>query len=89
MKQTERSSKKTSKQTKKEAAVRLSVATASQYEDANGEEQTFWQNIGSAFKTKNGGINVRLNALPVNGQLYINLKPKVRDEDDEDFDFED
>lgn len=39
----------------------------------NGDENKkgFWQRIGVAFENKDGSLNVKLNALPVNGTLHI------------------
>lgn len=31
----------------------------------------FWCRIGVAFRNRDGSINVKLNALPVNGTLHI------------------
>jgi hypothetical protein len=35
------------------------------------DKKDYWQRIGSAFVNKDGSLNVRLNALPVNGSLHI------------------
>ncbi len=43
------------------------------------DKDDFWQRIGSAWKNKDGSLNVRLNALPVNGTLHIRA-PKPKDE---------
>lgn len=40
----------------------------------------YWQPIGRAFQNKDGSINVRLNALPVNGELHIR-EPKDKNEE--------
>ena len=42
----------------------------------NGEKD-YWNKIGNAFLNRDGSLNVRLNALPVNGQLNIR-DPKPR-----------
>jgi len=36
----------------------------------------YWQRIGSAWFNKDQSINVKLNALPVNGELHLR-PPKV------------
>ena len=36
----------------------------------NGEKD-YWNKIGNAFVNRDGSLNVKLNALPVNGQLNI------------------
>jgi hypothetical protein len=44
-------------------------------EDINGDpERTYWQRVGVAFVNRDGSLNVRLNALPVNGTLHIRDK---------------
>ena len=44
-------------------------------------EKTIWNDVGVGFKTKAGnGINIILNALPVNGKLLVRKnepKPKT------------
>jgi chaperone required for assembly of F1-ATPase len=42
-------------------------------------QDDYWQPIGRAFENKDGSLNVRLNALPVNGELHIR-EPKDKDE---------
>ena len=37
-------------------------------------EKPFWVKIGVAFENSDGSLNVRLNALPVNGTLHIRDK---------------
>lgn len=37
--------------------------------ESNGK--TYWNRIGVAFVNKDGSINVKLSALPVNGELQI------------------
>ncbi len=34
-------------------------------------ESKYWTKIGIAFKNDNGSFRVMLDALPVNGQLYL------------------
>ncbi len=36
-----------------------------------GEKTNFWTKIGVAFVNKDGSLNVKLNAIPVDGQLHI------------------
>lgn len=31
----------------------------------------FWVRVGAAFVNRDGSLNVRLDAMPVNGQLHI------------------
>lgn len=34
-------------------------------------DKSYWQRIGVAFTNRDGSINVRLDALPMSGQLHI------------------
>lgn len=34
-------------------------------------EKSFWTKIGAAFDNRDGSISVKLDALPVNGELQI------------------
>jgi hypothetical protein len=42
----------------------------------NGEKD-YWNRIGNAFVNRDGSLTVKLNALPINGQLNIR-DPKPR-----------
>ena len=44
----------------------------------NGEKD-YWNQIGKAFLNRDGSLTVKLNALPVNGQLNIR-DPRPRTE---------
>jgi len=35
------------------------------------DDRTFWVRIGAAFVNRDGSLTVRLDAVPVNGQLHI------------------
>lgn len=35
------------------------------------KKEDYWIRIGVAFENRDGSINVKLNALPVNGTLHI------------------
>lgn len=40
--------------------------------DNNQEDQKdYWLRVGSAWKNDDGSINIKLNALPVNGRLQV------------------
>ena len=50
---------------------KLEVVTPVEYQ-TGGESKTFFQRLGTALPDKSGeGFNVYLNALPVNGKLWI------------------
>ena len=34
-------------------------------------EKTYWNRIGAAWKRDDGGFSLKLNALPLNGELLI------------------
>lgn len=35
------------------------------------ERKSFWLRIGTAWKNRDGSLNIRLNALPLNGALQV------------------
>ena len=37
-------------------------------------EQKYWVNIGAAFPNKDNSINLKLNFLPLNGNMDIQLR---------------
>lgn len=39
--------------------------------EREGLEKNIWIRIGGAWTNRDGSINVRLNALPVNGVLHV------------------
>lgn len=41
--------------------------------DDAGKNKTFWNRVGSAFVNNDGSINVKLNALPVDGEFQLRL----------------
>lgn len=45
----------------------------------DGNSKGYWSRIGVAFQNKSGGWNVKLDALPVNGELVM-MPPKPRDD---------
>ena len=48
------------------------VYTLIERKDADGQPDTFWLNIGSAWPNKDGkGFNLTLQALPLDGKLVI------------------
>lgn len=49
--------------------------------ETEGETKGFWVRVGVAFENKDGSINVRLDALPVNGTLQLR-EYEARDDDD-------
>lgn len=46
--------------------------------------RSFWNRIGVAFVNKDGSLNVKLEALPVSGELHIrDYTPPEHDEGDD------
>jgi hypothetical protein len=39
--------------------------------DQGEGKKAYWQRVGTAFRNKDRSLNIRLNALPVNGTLHI------------------
>lgn len=35
------------------------------------DKKTFWARVGSAFQRDDGGFNIVLNALPINGKISV------------------
>lgn len=46
----------------------------------NGDKKPIWVRVGVAFDNKDGSLNVRLNALPVNGKLHIREKSEKEED---------
>lgn len=48
------------------------VTSPEEYETSNGEVKTFYTDVGSGWKIKNGGISIKLRKnLAVSGELVI------------------
>jgi hypothetical protein len=63
-------------------ALRYQVsAVIGKYEDRDGKEKSRYVNIGSVMDTKNGGLLLKLDAIPLNwdGFAYLN-EPREREE---------
>lgn len=46
------------------------------------DDKSYWTRIGVAFVNRDGSLNVKLEAFPVNGELHIR-DPKPEDEREE------
>jgi len=45
--------------------------------ERKGSDRKLWIRIGTAFTNKDGSLNLRMDALPVNGELHIrDAEPK-------------
>ena len=63
-------------------ALRFQVsAVIGKYEDRDGKEKSRYVNIGSVMDTKNGGLLLKIDALPLNwdGFAYLN-EPRQQEE---------
>lgn len=36
-----------------------------------GDGQSYWTKVGAAWENQDGSLNLKLNALPVNGELHV------------------
>ncbi len=45
--------------------------------------KSFWVRIGSAWKNRDNSLNIKLDALPINGELQVR-KPRPREDRDSD-----
>lgn len=41
------------------------------YQVDKGETRSYWRRVGAAWKNKKGGFQVKLNAIPVHGDLVL------------------
>jgi hypothetical protein len=48
--------------------------------DRGENKKAFWVAIGSAWTNKDGSLNLRLDALPVDGQITVRLRKKEESE---------
>ncbi len=49
------------------------------YHVTENGKKTYWARIGAAWPNKKGGFQVKLETIPVNGELVL-LPPKAKDE---------
>lgn len=52
------------------------------YQATTRGDRSYWTRVGAAWSNRAGGINVRLNAFPLDGEII--LLPPRKDEDAED-----
>jgi hypothetical protein len=43
------------------------------------DDKKYWRQIGAAFENRDGSINVKIDAFPINGELQLRI-PQERDE---------
>jgi hypothetical protein len=44
-----------------------------------GSEKGFWTRIGAAWPTKNGGFNIQLDTIPLDGHIALLLPSEKKD----------
>ena len=74
---------KSQNKSKKPKVVTLSVSNPVKYTDAKGEELTSWKRCGVAWQHK-AGMSVKLDTLPINGELWISEFQENNDEHEND-----
>lgn len=53
------------------------IASTGTYTDKNGQEKKRWQKCGVVMETKNGGLALKLEVLPINSEGWFTLtEPK-------------
>lgn len=57
------------------------IASTGTYTDKNGQEKKRWQKCGVVMDTKNGGLALKMEVLPIGGDGWFMLtEPKARDD---------
>lgn len=51
------------------------------YQATQAKDKTYWHRIGAAWPNKKGGFQVKLQSLPVDGELVL-LPPQERTQSD-------
>ena len=59
------------------------VTKHGKYKDSEGNVKTGWIKIGETFETRNGGLSLKIDTLPVDFDGWINLAVPH----DEDYNF--
>lgn len=57
------------------------------YSISQSGDRSFWTRIGVAFVNRDGSLNVKLNCLPVNGEMTIRDYEPNRSRDSESKDY--
>ena len=57
------------------------IASTGTYTNKQGEEKKRWQKCGVVMETKNGGLALKLEVIPVGGEGWFTLtEPKAKDD---------
>ena len=57
------------------------IASTGTYTNKNGEEKKRWQKCGVVMETKNGGLALKMEVLPiVNDGWFMLTEPKTKDD---------
>ncbi len=54
------------------------------YHVTENGKKTYWSRIGAAWPNRKGGFQIKLDTLPVNGELVL-LPPKARQDADAEY----
>ena len=57
------------------------IASTGTYTDKNGQEKKRWQKCGVVMETKNGGLALKMEVMPINSEGWFMLtEPKAKDD---------
>lgn len=57
------------------------IASTGKYTDKNGQEKNRWQKCGVVMETKNGGLALKLEVMPIGSEGWFTLtEPKTKDD---------
>ena len=57
------------------------IASTGTYTNKQGEEKKRWQKCGIVMETKNGGLALKMEVIPVGGEGWFMLtEPKAKDD---------
>jgi len=45
--------------------------------EEGGDDKNHWHKIGAAWPTKEGGLSLHLNALPINGRIALRSREEL------------
>lgn len=57
------------------------IASTGKYTDKNGQEKNRWQKCGVVMETKNGGLALKLEVMPIGSEgWFVLAEPKPKDD---------
>lgn len=48
------------------------------YQVTDGKEKSYWSRVGAAWENKSGGYQIRLDSLPLSGEIVL-MPPQQQD----------